>query len=71
MSDRVGQEILTQHPYAYRSGQWALITGTTLIAVGKKLRECYLLRWPDGVTDEYAIEDPTAEYEFRTPGVAA
>lgn len=66
MSDRTGQEIRSEHPWAFRSGQWALITGITEICVHKNTkRGCYQLRWPDGVTDDWAIEDPAAEYEFR------
>ncbi|WP_104086548.1 hypothetical protein [Arthrobacter sp. GMC3] len=67
MSDtRAGQEIRSQHPYAYRSGQWALITGTAKICAHEnQTRGCYQLRWPDGATDDWAIEDPAADYEYR------
>lgn len=66
---RVGQEIRSQHRYAFRTGQWALITGLTTICIHENAegRGCYQLQWPDGVTDDWAIEDPVANYEFRTP----
>lgn len=57
--NRVGQEIRSRHPFAYRSGEWALIIGADHKC------GCYQLRWPDGETDDWAIEDPVAAYEYR------
>ena len=66
MKDRVGQEIRSCHPIAFRSGQWALIVGVTELCLHENtVRGCYQLRWPDGATDDWAIDDPVAEYEFR------
>lgn len=71
MNSRVGQEIRSWHPYAYRSGQWALIIGITEVCIHENQgRGCYQLQWPDGATDDWAIEDPAAEYEYRETGDA-
>lgn len=58
---RTGQEIRSSHPYAYRSGEWALIIGTDYEC------GCYQLKWPNGDTDDWAIIDPVANYQFREP----
>lgn len=63
---RIGQQIRSCHRYAYKSGQWATIVGITEICVHENERRgCYQLEWPDGATDDWAIEDPAASYEFR------
>jgi hypothetical protein len=57
---RIGQRIKSDHPYAYRSGQWATIVGATqtddLIL--------WSLLWPDGERDDWAVDDSAAYYEF-------
>lgn len=58
---RVGQQIRSEHPYAYRSGQWARIVAV----VPARGRKAWLLEWPDGATDTWAVLDPAAEYEFK------
>lgn len=64
--DRIGQQIRSFHPWAYKSGEWATIVGVTEICVHEnQQRGCYQLAWPDGATDDWAIEDPVAGYEFR------
>lgn len=64
--ERVGQQIRSMHPWAYRSGEWATITGVTEKYVhDNERRGCYQLRWPDGATDDWAIIDPAANYEFK------
>lgn len=60
-TERIGHEIRSEHPYAYRTGQWARILSIVTISD----RECYSLRWPDGATDEWAVDDRVAAYEFR------
>lgn len=63
---RVGQEIRSSHPWAYRTGEWGLIVSANEICVHENLvRGCYQIRWPDGKTDDWAIADPVANYEFR------
>lgn len=59
------------HPYAFRAGEWAEITGTaTLPGYPDGERPCYLVRFRDGVTDFWIIDDSTeapgyrAGYEF-------
>lgn len=64
--DRIGQQIRSCHPWAYKRGEWATIVGANEVRVHENLkRDCYQLEWPDGSTDDWAIEDPVAEYEFR------
>ncbi len=53
--------VRSNHPYAYKSGQWAQIVAEVV----SDERLVWLLVWPDGDTDEWAVEDPSAEYEFR------
>lgn len=64
---RIGWHIKSDHPYAYRTGRWATIVdareGTDRIL--------WMLVWPDGATDSWVVDDPTAEYQFRDPFRAA
>ena len=53
--------IRTNHRYGYRSGQWAELL-TTVPAPDKS--DCYVVRFPDGVTDYWVVNDPNGEYEF-------
>lgn len=56
------KEIRGNHPYAFRSGEWAELKG---IVPGPD-RECYLVEFPDGVTDFWPTHDEAAEYEQRS-----
>lgn len=60
---RIGWHIKSDHPYAYKTGQWATIVdareGTD--------RNLWMLIWPDGKTDSWVVDDPTADYKFRDP----
>lgn len=63
------------HPYGFRSGQWAAIL-TVAPANGAsdilKPGDCYVVRFPDGVTDFWPVFDRDAGYEFTNdPAVAA
>ena len=49
------------HPYGFRVGQWAAIRA--IVPSGD--RECYLVEFPDGVTDFWAVNDPDEPYEFE------
>jgi hypothetical protein len=45
----------------FRSGEWAeLLT----IAPDPEGRDCYVVRFPDGVTDFWVVGDPENTYEF-------
>lgn len=48
------------HPYGFRSGHWAVIRAV----VPGPDRDCYLVEFPDGVTDFWPVEDPSEPYEF-------
>ena len=52
------------HPYTFRSGQWAEILTTAPNPEGS---DCYIVRFPDGVTDFWCVEDPAEPYEFAPP----
>lgn len=55
-------EIRTTHPYGFRSGEWAqLLT----IAPAPEGRDCYVVRFPDGATDYWVVNDPDGQYETR------
>lgn len=54
------KRIRSTHPYGFRSGQWADVKGV----VPGRDRECYLVEFPDGVTDFWPTQDPSDSYEF-------
>ena len=64
---RMPREIRSNHVYAYRSGQWAEITGiSTIDIVGGEKRDVYVVRFTeDGAVDNWAVKDHAACYEFR------
>ena len=62
VSFSVTQEIRATHHYGFRSGQWARILSTVPAPNG---RDCYLVQFPDGVTDWWLVNDPSDPYEFR------
>lgn len=54
-------QIRTNHPYGFRSGEWAELKAT----VPGTDRDCYLVEFPDGVTDFWVVNDPDGQYEIR------
>jgi hypothetical protein len=61
---KVGMEVRSEHPYAFRSGEWALVTKLVRVSVLGDLM-CWEVKFPDGVEDLWAVEDKMADYEFR------
>ena len=56
------QQIRTMHRYGFRSGEWAdLLT----VAPAPDKRGCYVVRFKDGVTDFWVVNDSDGQYEFR------
>lgn len=55
------QKIRSLHPYSFRSGEWAKL----VCVVPGEDRDCYLVEFPDGVTDFWPVVDPANTYEFR------
>ena len=54
-----------RHPYVFRSGQWARISGLELALAEKPYpRPCYRVRFEDGVEDVWPVYDLDAYYEF-------
>lgn len=49
------------HPYAYRSGQWAELTGYAQLAD----RECYKVVFSDGADDLWPVHESGYDYEFK------
>lgn len=62
MSARIEQQVRTMHRYGFRSGEWATLL-TTAPAPDKS--DCYVVRFEDGVTDYWVVNDPDGFYEFR------
>lgn len=65
-------EIRDNHPYGYRSGEWAQLIGKYTLKrqpvstdASPELRECYVLVFPDGVSDLWPVNDSGYDYEFR------
>lgn len=57
--------IRTMHHYGYRCGQWAELLTTLPDPEG---RDCYLVRFPDGATDMWVVNDLNGQYEFKAAG---
>ncbi len=58
-------KIRANHNYAFRSGEWAVIVGLGLSDFERlSQRMCYLVVFPDGVTDAWPVYDEIAQYEF-------
>lgn len=53
--------IRTTHPYGFRSREWAELVSTDL---SYNARYCYKVTFPDGSTDLWVVDDPSARYEF-------
>lgn len=52
------------HPYAFRSGEWAELKGTTdLPGFPEGDRCCYLVEFPDGMTDFWPVKNSGYGYE--------
>lgn len=52
------------HPYGFRSGTWALVTGVAMMAPGSEQRRpIYILVYEDGTTDYVSFD--TEGLEFR------
>lgn len=51
-------------PFHFRSGEWAELLTTAPAPDGT---DCYVVRFPDGVTDYWRVNDPANEYEFSEP----
>lgn len=60
--DRVGMEIKSDHPNAFKSGFWGRIVAHDITREG---RQIWLIAWPDGSTDTWPCEDNDASYQFR------
>lgn len=50
------------HRYAFRSGEWAALVGT--MDAPETGRRCYAVKFPDGATDWWPVDDKDAGYEF-------
>lgn len=66
-SERVGQWIKSDHPYAYRTGKWGRIVALNELSG----RPGWLIEWPDEVTDVWVQDDPDAEYQFTDDPLGA
>lgn len=62
--ERVGQQVMSNHHWAYRYGEWATIVAATVGITEDRI--VWAVIWPDGDTDVWAADDPTANYQFRS-----
>jgi hypothetical protein len=55
------------HRNHFRSGEWAELQGfeTVTPPLGLNPRECYIVQFPDGVGDSWAVDDHSITYEFK------
>lgn len=59
-------KIRANHPYSFRAGEWATLMGTYTLSTGEiSSRDCYVVVFPDGALDLFAVEDTMADYEFK------
>lgn len=56
-------EIRSSHPFAFRRGQWARLVLAWDDPV--RGRVCWLVRWPDLVSDYLVVADALAAWEYR------
>ena len=56
--------IRATHPYSYRSGHWAEITGFTGWPPGAE-RACYIVVFPDGTDDFWPVDDSGEPAGYR------
>lgn len=76
MTDIFTQDLYIRatHPYGFRSGQWAKVTGVRYLPKQSPPRErparaVYVVQFVDGFTDLWPIYDPSDPYEFSSyPG---
>lgn len=61
------------HQYSFRTGKWATVIGAAMIKPDDdcELRPCFIVAFPDGVFDYWAIDDPDAMTEFRAAALAS
>ncbi len=56
------------HPFGFRSGQWADITGVSMAKPNDlEPRLCFTVKYEDGVIDSIPISD-TLNYELKAKG---
>lgn len=59
--------IRATNPHAFRSGEWAVVTGIADLPFRNGDQPCYLIIFPDDVADFWIVDD-TAEpedYQYR------
>lgn len=52
------------HPWGFRAGQWAQVLGIRSMRMQGVDRPKYLVRFPDGFEDQWAVYDDLEPYEF-------
>jgi hypothetical protein len=57
------KRIRATHHYAFRSGEWAELVGT--MDDPETGRRCYAVKFPDGETDWWPVDDKAHGYEFK------
>ena len=54
--------IRSTHPYGYHSREWGEVVAT--LSLLRDRRECYYIKWPDGDTDIWPVDDELDRREF-------
>lgn len=57
--------IRATHRYAFRTGEWAVITGTAALPFPDGDRPCYLVVFPDDVTDFWIVDDEAEPEDYQ------
>jgi hypothetical protein len=57
--------IRATHPRAFRYGKWAEIAGTAILPFSGGDRPCYLVVFPDNVTDFWVVDDEAELEDYR------
>ena len=57
--------VRSNHPAAFRAGEWARIVSVVVTTVGVERKACLAVEFLDGTNDYWALGDPDGMYEFK------
>lgn len=57
--------IRATHPHAFRSGEWARISGVAMLPFRDGDRLCYLVVFPDDVKDYWIVDDEAEPEDYQ------
>lgn len=53
------------HPYAFRSGEWAVLEYVDTVLLHSEERQCFRVRFEDGVDDLWPVHNSGYDYELK------